>query len=64
MKQLDSIDGVLFTQNIDNLPIEERVFFRAAIGMNADDEHFRQATTEELDAWAAWKEERDKELML
>jgi hypothetical protein len=64
MKQIESIDGVMFTQNIDNLPIEERVFFRAAIGMNADDEHFRPATTEELGAWAAWKEERDKELML
>jgi hypothetical protein len=32
--------------------------------MNADDEHFGPATTEELDAWEAWKEERDKELML
>lgn len=54
----------MFTQNIDDLPIEERVFFKAAIGMNADNEHFRPATTEELDAWAAWKDKRDKEFIL
>ena len=49
MKIIDK-GGVIFTQNEPNLPIEERVFFCKAIGVNADDEHFRPATADELEA--------------
>lgn len=48
--------GVVYTQNTE-LPIEERVFFRAAIGMNADNEHFRPATEEEIAEHEAWLRE-------
>ena len=47
--------GVIYTQNAE-LPIEERVFFRAAIGVGVNDGRFRQATDEELKA----KTEYDK----
>lgn len=41
--------GVVYTQNAE-LPIEERVFFRAAIGVGVNDGRFRPATDEELKA--------------
>lgn len=51
--------GVVYTQNAE-LPIEERVFFRQAMGVNADDEHFRPATAEEIAEHEAWRKEQDK----
>lgn len=42
--------GVIYTQNVDTLPIEERVFFRAATGAGVNDGRFREATAEELKA--------------
>ena len=42
--------GVVYTQNVDALPIEERVFFRAATGAGVNDGRFREATAEELKA--------------
>lgn len=63
MKELVNKEGVIYTQNIDNLPIEERVFFKAAVGMNADDEHFRPATPEELAAKATWDAEMEQMMM-
>ena len=35
MNTLTKKDGVYYTQNIENLPIEERVFFREGKGMSA-----------------------------
>ena len=53
--------GVVYTQNAE-LPIEERVFFRQAMGMNADSEHFRPATKEEIAEYEAWQMEEEKRL--
>lgn len=54
-------NGVVYTQNAE-LPIEERVFFRQAMGVNADDEHFRPATKEEIAEHEAWLIEEEKRL--
>lgn len=54
-------NGVVYTQNAE-LPIEERVFFREAMGVNADDEHFRPATKEEIAEHEAWRREEEKRL--
>lgn len=43
--------GVYYTQNIENLPIEERVFFREGKGVNATSKYYRAATPEELAEW-------------
>jgi di/tripeptidase len=40
--------NVLYTQR-ESVPVEERVFFRGATGINADDEHFRPATVAEIE---------------
>lgn len=53
--------GVVYTQNAE-LPIEERVFFRQAMGVNADSEHFRPATKEEIAEHEAWLIEEEKRL--
>lgn len=50
--------GVVYTQNIE-LPIEERIFFRAATGVGVTDGRFREATAEELAA----KAEYDKRMV-
>lgn len=60
MKVIDS-NNVWYTQKIDGLPIEERVFFRHAIGMMADDDHFRIATDEEIELKRKYDEEIAKE---
>ena len=48
-------NGVYLTQNIDDLPIEERVFFRQGVGMNIDSGIYRVATPEELEEYALWQ---------
>lgn len=63
MKTL-SDTGVWYTQNVDDIPIEERVFFREAIGENADTKHYRIATTEELDAWRAYIEDANTDFWM
>lgn len=66
MNTLKKIEGVYYTQNIENLPIEERVFFREGKGISATNEHYRRATMNELEEWETWKkeqEERNKELL-
>ena len=51
MHKLEKQEGVYYTQNIENLPIEERVFFREGKGMSATSEHYRIATSDEICAW-------------
>ena len=59
MNKLEKQEGVFYTQNIENLPIEERVFFREGKGVNAN-ENYRVATETELQAWEEWKKEQKK----
>lgn len=59
MNTLKKKEGVYYTQNIENLPIEERVFFREGKGVNAN-ENYRVATETELQAWEKWKKEQEK----
>lgn len=51
--------GVVYTQRADT-PIAERVFFRQAIGVNADSEHFRPATEDEIAEYRAWQKTQDE----
>ena len=52
--------GVVYTQNAE-LPIEERVFFRQAIGIGVNDGRFREATAEELEAKAQYDKRMEEE---
>lgn len=64
MNTLEKIEGVYYTQNIDNLPIEERVFFREGKGVSATNEHYRKASEDEIAAWQQWLKEQEEEMML
>ncbi|MBQ8365434.1 MAG: hypothetical protein IJX41_06090 [Bacteroidaceae bacterium] len=59
MNTLKKIEGVYYTQNIDNLPIEERVFFREGKGISATNENYRVATETELQAREEYEEQID-----
>ncbi len=54
MNRLEKQEGVYYTQNNENLPIEERVFFREGKGVSATNEHYRVATAEEVGLWKAY----------
>ena len=58
MNTLKKQEGVYYTQNIENLPIEERVFFREGKGISATNENYRIATDIEV---ANWKEYQRKQ---
>ena len=55
MNKLEKQEGVYYTQNIEDLPIEERVFFSEGKGMSATSEHYRVATLAELNDWDEYK---------
>ena len=59
MNKLEKQAGVYYTQNIENLPIEERVFFCEGKGVSATSEHYRAATTLELQAWEEYKKQQE-----
>ena len=55
MNKLEKQVGVYYTQSIETLPIEERVFFREGKGVSATSENYRAATVAELQAWEEYK---------
>ena len=61
MNKLEKQDGVYYTQNIDDLPIEERVFFREGKGVSATSENYRVATQQELQAWEEYKNKNEEQ---
>ena len=64
MNTLEKKEGVYYTQNVDDLPIEERVFFREGKGVSATNEHYRVATDEEVAAWQQWQKEQEEKATL
>lgn len=59
MEKLNKIEGKFYTQNIDELPIEERVFFREGLVVNVND--FRIATEDELAEWKEYQKKQEEE---
>lgn len=64
MNTLKKIEGVYYTQNIENLPIEERVFFREGKGVGATNENYRVATDKEIEEWKEYQKKQEEEMML
>lgn len=62
MNTLKKIEGVYYTQNIENLPIEERVFFKEGKGVNATNEYYRVATEKEIEEWKEFQN-KQKEIL-
>jgi hypothetical protein len=63
MNTLKKKEGVYYTQNIDDLPIEERVFFREGKGISATNENYRVATGQELEDWKEYQRKQEEELI-
>lgn len=63
MNTLKQKEGVYYTQNKEDLPIEERVFFRQGKGMSATSEYYRVATAEEIAAWEEYKKKQEEEMI-
>ena len=61
MEKLNKKDGVFYTQNIEILPIEKRVFFVEGLVANVND--YRVATAEELAEWDAYKKQQEEEML-
>lgn len=61
MNKLEKLEGIYYTQNIKNLPIEERVFFREGKGVSATSENYRVATDDEVLAWQTLLHELDND---
>jgi hypothetical protein len=57
-------NGTIYTQNVDDISIEERVFFREGIGVNINNGDYRPATPEELEARAQWERAQEAEAMV
>ena len=57
MNKLEKQEGAYYTQNLENLPIEERVFFREGKGVSATNEYYRVATQAEISSWKAYQAE-------
>lgn len=58
MEKLEKKEGVIYTQNIEGLPIEERVFFSHGMVARASD--YRAATEEEMKEWEEYKNRMNK----
>lgn len=59
MEKLNKKEGKFYTQNVAELPIEERVFFSEGLVVNVDD--FRIATEDEINAWEEYKRKQEEE---
>ena len=64
MNTLEKKDGMYYTQNVEYLPIEERVFFREGKGVSATSEYYRVATQQEVEAWQQWHKEQEEKMNL
>lgn len=64
MNTLKKIEGVYYTQNKEDLPIEEREFFREGKGVSATNENYRVATEKEIEEWKEYQKRQEEEMML
>lgn len=60
MEKLIKKEGVYYTQNINNLPIEDRTFFTEGLVANLED--WREATAEEVAEWEEYQRKQQEEM--
>lgn len=62
MEKLIKKEGVYYTQVANDVPIEERTFFKT--GLVAKIEDWREATAEEVSEWEEYQRKQQEEMML
>ena len=60
MEKLIKKEGVYYTQNINNLSIEDRTFFTEGLVANLED--WREATAEEVVEWQQYQKKQQEEI--
>lgn len=55
MNKLQQKDSIFYTQNIETLPIEERLFLREICGVSATSEYYRVATQQEIEDYKQYQ---------
>mgnify|MGYP003288299985 CR=1 FL=1 len=62
MVEIKTDKGKFYTQNVAELPIEERVFFSQ--GLVASESDYRIATEAEIEAWREYQAKQEEEMKL
>lgn len=60
MEKLIKKEGVYYTQNLSNIPIEDRTFFTEGLVANLED--WREATAEEVAEWEEYQRKQQEEM--
>lgn len=58
MEKLIKKEGVYYTQNINDLLIEDRTFFTEGLVANLED--WREATTDEILEWKVYQKQQEE----
>ena len=58
MEKLIKKEGVYYTQNTNNLLIEDRIFFKEGLVANIND--WREATTDEILEWKVYQKQQEE----
>lgn len=58
MEKLIKKEGVYYTQNINNLSIEDRTFFTEGLVANLED--WREVTTDEILEWKVYQKQQEE----
>lgn len=58
MEKIIKKEGVYYTQNINNLPIEDRIFFKEGLAANIND--WREATIDEILEWKVYQKQQEE----
>lgn len=58
MEKLERIEGKYYTQNVEDLPIEERTFFVEGTVYRKED--FRIATAQEVAEWKEYEKQQEE----
>lgn len=59
MNTIKANEGGYLTQIAYDIPIEERIFVTKITGVKATYEYYREATTDEIDAWEEYKKNQE-----
>ena len=61
MNTIQATDNGYLTQIATDIPIEERIFVKKLSGVKATFDYYREATTDEIEAWEEYKRKQEEE---
>ena len=61
MNTIQATDNGYLTQIATDIPIEERIFVKKLSGVKATFDYYREATTDEIEAWEEYTRKQEEE---